>query len=159
MAGTHFRIDLDDAAARAAFKSLVGRAENLATPMAQVGEYLLREMWPKRFEEKRGPDGSPWAPVSEWYAHRKRRGKATQASGDARTRNPADLLQLTGDLMEYPRYQVDGDALEFGVNVEWAATHQFGDPSRNIPARPYMYMDEDDRAEAARLFLAWVRGA
>lgn len=158
MAGTHFRIDVDDTAAQAELKRLVDRGEDVSTPFKIVGDYLLREMWPRRFDEKRSPDGIDWAPVSPAYAARKRSGLATQDPGDAKSRNPADLLQLTGALSDFPRWQLDGNALEFGVNTLWAATHQFGDPSRNIPARPYMGLDEQDQAEVKRIFLAWLRG-
>lgn len=159
MAGTYLHIDLDDAAAQAELERLIERGENLDTPFRAFGEYLLLEMWPRRFREKIGPDGGAWAPVSALYDKRKRAGKATPSPGDARTTNPADLLQLTGELMDRPRYQMVGpDEMEFGVNTPWAATHQFGDPSRNIPARPYMFLDAVDRDEAARIFLAWLRG-
>lgn len=158
MAGTHFRIDVDDNAAQAELKRLIDPGEDVSMPFKIVGEYLLREMWPRRFAEKRSPDGIPWAPVNALYAARKRSGRATQDPGDARSRNPADLLQLTGEFGDYPRWQLDGNALEFGVNTRWATTHQFGDPSRNIPARPFMGMDEQDQAEARWIFVAWLFG-
>jgi hypothetical protein len=158
MAGTHFRVELEDAAAQQELQGLIDRGQSLQTPFMQVGEYLSDEMWPRRFREKRGPDGLPWAPVTERYAKRKRRGKATQVPSDARTTNPADLLLLTGELSDFPRYQMEGNALVFGVNTKWAAVHQFGFPRRNIPARPYMYLDADDRTEAAAIFRDWIMG-
>lgn len=160
MAGTNIRIELDDAAAQAELKRLIERGQDLRPALGEIGEYLVRDMWPKRFAEKRGPDGLPWAPVSEMYAKRKRAGTAAQAKGDARSTSAADLLELTGELMDYPRYQFaeGGNALDFGVNTVWAATHQFGDPRRNIPARPFLYLDEQDQAEARRIFVAWLFG-
>ncbi|MGQ0529997.1 MAG: phage virion morphogenesis protein [Panacagrimonas sp.] len=157
MAGTFIRIEIEDAAARATLKRLVERGQDLRPALGEVGEYLGREMWPKRFRDKRGPDGLPWAPVSELYAKRKRAGTAAQARGDARSASAADLLELTGELMDFPRYQFAGlNALDFGVNTKWAATHQFGDPARNIPARPFLWLDADDEDEIRQVFVSWL---
>lgn len=160
MAGTNIRIELDDAAAQAELKRLVDRGQDLRPALGEIGEYLLRDMWPKRFREKRGPDGLPWAPVSERYAKRKLAGTAAGARGDARSNSAAALLELTGELMDSPRYQLaeGGTALHFGVNTLWAATHQFGDPRRNIPARPFLFLDADDQDEVRRVFVSWIRG-
>lgn len=42
-----------------------------------------------------------------------------------------------------------GDIVAF-TDVPYAAAHQFGVPEQNLPARPFLFLTEEDRDEVAR---------
>ncbi len=89
----------------------------------------------RRIEEQLGaPDGTPWVDWSEKYA-------ATRHSGQG-------FLYAEGDLADSIDHQVvSNDQVEVGSNLIYAATHQFGDEDRGIPARPYLGLSADDEDE------------
>lgn len=86
-------------------------------------------------EEKEGPQGEVWPEWSERY----------EKTRHANHR----LLESEGDLMDSIGYAIylDGSGVEVGSNLVYAATHQFGDEDRNIPARPYLGLSDDNMAE------------
>jgi phage gpG-like protein len=72
------------------------------------------------------------------------------------------ILIATGDLMEsvtesegrYSDVVVTNNIIVFGTSHPGAATQQFGDTSRNIPARPFLLrFTEYDRARWRRILL------
>ena len=80
-------------------------------------------------------DGQSWPP------RKSKRGK-----------NP--LLILTGALIRSVGGQAPGHvervgdlSLELGTNLPYAGVHEFGYPGRNIPARPYLDVPEQDMSE------------
>lgn len=85
--------------------------------------------------DKEDPEGNAWAPWSERYAAKRHGGHS--------------LLEGEGILLGSMGYAVAlaGDQVEIGSNMIYAATHQFGDDERNIPARPYLGLSSDDEAE------------
>ena len=101
-------------------------------------------------DEKRAPDGRRWAPWSERYA---------------RTRGPQHSLLRgnTGYLADSLDHQVDGDTVIVGSNLVYAASHQFGDEDRRIPARPFIsdsaFEDETEREELRDVLRAFLKGA
>lgn len=88
-------------------------------------------------EDKSAPEGTDWPAWSAEYA-------ATRGTGQA-------LLQGEGDLLDSITHEVDGEAAEIGTNLIYAATHQFGDEERGIPARAFLGISPGDAAELARL--------
>lgn len=89
-------------------------------------------------ETKAAPDGSPWQEWSEDYA------KTLESHQSLLVANSKEGAQLWDSLT----HQVIGDeAVLVGTNVIYAATHQFGDESRGIPARPFLGIDEIDLAQ------------
>lgn len=95
--------------------------------------------------DKESPSGEPWPAWSPRYA-------ATRHSGHS-------LLQGEGDLLDSMTYNVlTGGGVEVGSNLVYAATHQFGDRERNIPARPYLGLSSEDLREIERLTDGYVEG-
>ena len=81
-----------------------------------------------------GPDGEPWAPLSEDYAEWKRR-----------KRPNAGILVFDDLLRGQLAYVVSGDVLLVGTNRPYGARHQFGFDGpdalgrhTNTPARPWL---------------------
>ena len=48
-------------------------------------------------------------------------------------------------------HAISGASVEVGSNLVYAATHQFGDPDRRIPARPYLGLSADDERDIEAL--------
>ena len=57
------------------------------------------------------------------------------------------------------RYHATTDRLEFGTDRKYGATHQFGDPRRNIPARPFLGLSDDDHREVLDILQEHLRDA
>ncbi len=127
MAGVNFVVN--DRAVLAKLAGLRDRGVDPEPVLRSIGEYLLR-VHETRFSEQKAPDGTPWEPLSPRYKRRKKR-------------NADKVLTLDGWLRRLA-YQVDDEGLSLGSNRIYAATHQFGDSERNIPARPFLGLTRND---------------
>lgn len=85
-------------------------------------------------DEKTSPEGEPWAPWSARYA----------GTRNARNSRRHSLLVGEGDLRDSIQSYSRGSEAVVGSPLIYAATHQFGDASRNIPARPYLGISADN---------------
>ena len=129
----------------------------------------LRRMQLDHFAREEGPDGQPWPPLKpetimarggkSSKGRRELRGfrrqaarlgvrlsRAEAAMASAAVTN-VKMLQDRGTLKSsLAKYATDSEAV-VGTNVKYAATHQYGDPSRGIPQRQYLYITESERSE------------
>ncbi len=80
--------------------------------------------------EKRGPGGEAWPGWSAAYA------EGRPAKGG--------LLELSGDLIDSFRWELEGLTVSVGSPQVYALTHQLGDPGRRVPARPYLGISDAD---------------
>lgn len=80
--------------------------------------------------DKASPANEPWPEWSAEYAETRHAGQS--------------LLQGEGHLLNSLTYQVMGDSVLVGSPLVYAATHQFGDPDREIPQREYLGLEGDD---------------
>lgn len=96
-------------------------------------------------DEKTSPDGEPWAPWSARYA----------GTRNAKNSRRHSLLVGEGDLRDsiqsFTRGFGSGSEAVVGSPLIYAATHQFGDASRNIPARPYLGISADNHQKIEEL--------
>ncbi len=162
MAGAKFGVEIDDRDVQAAFDRLLKAGESLEPAFRNIGEYLLishRE----RFRAQESPEGVPWAPLSDLTLRRKMlRGVRREKGGKRRSLTDADgstkigairalgsakILIDRGYLVGSLTYAVSPDRLVFGTPMIYGATHQFGDPECNIPARPFLGVSDRDRLE------------
>lgn len=134
MAGTRdgIRIEIDDREVQVALRRLQEKVGDLSDTFRDIGEYLLNATQ-ARFDREIDPAGNPWAPLKPETKARKRR-------KDHRDK----ILQMEGHLRDDLAMQADPDGVEIGTNRVYGATHQFGDASRGIPARPFLGISEDD---------------
>lgn len=145
MAGAKFGIEVEDRDVAAAFDRLLEAGGDLEPAFRDIGELLLishRE----RFRTQESPDGVPWTPLSPKYQARKRR-------------NRGKILVLEGWLSGRMSYAAGPDRLVFGTPMIYGATHQFGDPARNIPARPFLGISEGDREGIFDILRDHIEGA
>lgn len=148
-------LTVDKRTALAGLDRLIQLADNPRVLLGEIGECLI-DSTQQRFLEKLSPEGEPWSPVSPAYAERKREGKATNDAGDAKTTDPSDILRLTHQLMGNLFYDVNGSELVFGSPEPYAAAHQFGIPSKNLPARPWLGLSAKDEAEVEALTTGYL---
>jgi len=111
-----------------------------ATPlMDDIGAMLVTSTQ-DRFERGVDPEGTAW----------KQSDRVTRAQGNAQT------LVDTGRLMTSITHVPGNNEVEVGTNVIYGAIHQAGGQagrgkSVTIPARPYLGISFDDRAEIGNL--------
>lgn len=114
-------------------------AEVLDTIGASVESQVRRRI----STEKQAPDGSAWPAWSDRYM---RRGTGY-----------ALLKTREANLFGSITYNVMGrDSVEIGSPLIYAATHQFGDDDRNIPARPYLGLSSEDEDDIQDDIEAWL---
>ncbi len=90
-------------------------------------------------DEKSAPDGTPWVPWSEAY-------------DDTREEHHS-LLVGEGNLLDSVQNYSAGAEARVGTNLVYGAIHHFGgeEVGSNIPARPYLGLSANDRAEIMAL--------
>jgi phage gpG-like protein len=163
MAGANLSINVefDDSRVLARLKSLERAGGNMQLAFQDIGEYLLishRE----RFDKEQAPDGTPWEPLAESTLRRKmlkgvRKGKGQKRkslttgkgtkAGAINALARSKILVERSDLRDTLRYQASSDGLLFGTDRIYGASHQFGDDDRNIPAREFLGLSDEDQAE------------
>lgn len=98
----------------------------------------------RNYDDQRAANGSAWAP---------------HAPMTVRMYGPHPILILSGAMQEASTktgvegnyLDVDDRSIVTGVNLPYAATHQFGDLDRNIPARPFYDLPESYITEIENL--------
>lgn len=141
MAGAHVKFTLNEREWEKAQRNLDRLLADPYDLLVDIGEHLLLST-DEQFERQIDPEGRPWERVSDRYASRKEQRKVTRRAGAVS--DSRQVLQLTRDMRRLVRYQVDGHELLQGSDRIYAATHQFGDPSRNIPERRWLGLSTDD---------------
>ncbi len=124
MAGSFISVDvLGTSTVAKELNKLIQQSSNLDPAFRDIGEYLL-ESTQQRFVDQQAPDGEPWEPLSpKTLAKKKRQDR---------------VLTETGTLADTLNYQLGANQLQFGSNMEYAATHQFGREADGIVARPFL---------------------
>lgn len=95
---------------------------NIRDLLEVVGSEVEGQTRARIEDEKRSPDGAPWAPWSTDYAKTRHGGHS--------------LLMDEGHLGDAIQYIVSGDEVAVGSNLVYHATHQYG--RGPIPARPQL---------------------
>ena len=121
----------------------------LAQGLAHVGA-LIESQTKGRFDERRSPDGEPWAPWSPAYAKTRRKGQT--------------LLVSSGALRDDIAWELTEDELAVGSGLVYAAIHQAGGTDdmpagpAAIPARPYLGLSAADAKEVDDAIAEWIEG-
>ncbi|MEJ1358333.1 MAG: phage virion morphogenesis protein [Candidatus Sedimenticola sp. (ex Thyasira tokunagai)] len=135
MAGASIRVDykISDQAVTDVLDRLVLAGGDMETAFSDFGAYLeLSHL--ERFDRQEAPDGTPWEPLNPKYQARKKK-------------NADKILVLEGFMRDLLAYNASTSGLEFGTNQIQGATHQFGDPARGIPERPFIGLSPADETE------------
>ncbi|EIC28018.1 MULTISPECIES: phage virion morphogenesis protein [Methylomicrobium] len=145
MAGAFIEVEFDDRAVQQLLRRLVDLTGDLEPAFADIGEYLTRSH-DERFGRQVAPDDEPWKELSPSYLARK-------------PKNQDKILTLEGDLRRSLHYEVSADQLLFGTGSKYGATHQYGDPRRHIPERPFLGVSDDDRDEILDIIRDHIQAA
>lgn len=140
-ASSGIQIDHDDADVQAALKKLLAKLGNLEPFFRDMGESLLISHR-ARFDRAVSPEGVPWPDLDPDYKQHKKK-------------NRDKILVLDGWLRQL-NYAASGTELRIGTDRVYGATHQFGDPSRHIPARPFLGLDDAERKELLDALADWL---
>jgi phage virion morphogenesis protein len=170
MAGVHFEVTGVEQVA-AALRRAIAQTQNMHGLHEGIAVLIENSTRRRIAEDKRSPDGAAWPAWSPAYA-------ATRGSGHS-------LLQGQGDLLDSIQSVATAASAEVGSNLVYAAIHQFGGttkpheirpkrkkalafgggffarvqhPGSEIPARPYLGLDEDDRRDIEELTETWLGG-
>lgn len=141
MAGVSTRIHVTDRSGLDFMDRLGRRMTNMRPVMAEIGE-IVAESIQRNFTEQRSPDGVPWAPLSLETLKRKR--------------HPDRILYESGILFRSIHPEPHARSVSIGTNIIYGAVHQFGHKPKNIPARPYLGVRDEDWTEIEAAVLHWL---
>jgi phage virion morphogenesis protein len=156
MTGAVIKVDAQYTEVLDALGRLAGQDGGLVSVgLKALGQAMLKSTR-ARFDAQRAPDGTAWVALNAEYAKGKRGTKILQGSG------------MAGGLLGSITAQIYGNTLLIGTNKIYGRAHQFGVTivPRNyptlvfrmngrlfwarkvtIPARPYLGLSAEDRAE------------
>ena len=145
------KIQLTPADTRAAFRTLETLARDFTPVTKAYGQYMVRRTR-QRFDAQTSPNGQPFAALSPAYATRKR----------AHPTALRKILQFGGELRDSfvafptPTGVTISSNLKVSGGRSLAAIHHFGAPAANIPARPILGLDAQDRQELKDTVRDWL---
>lgn len=130
------QVDYDDKEVTRMLQRLIDAGINPRPALLGIGEELV-DSTKKRFETTSDPDGTPWERNAESTI--KRKGRDQPLTGDG-----ALGKEIYFDVVE-------GDTLEVGSVMKYAAMQQFGGTKEefphlwdDIPARPFIGISDSD---------------
>lgn len=107
-----------------------------------TGAEVVSQVQRRIASEKTSPKGKAWKAWSPRYAKNAKHGRS--------------LLVKEGHLLQSIEVQEQGGDVWVGSNLPYAATHNFGDSSRNIPQREYLGIQENKLDSLLRIVDDWV---
>lgn len=141
MVGIAAKFELDSKQAQLAMRRL--SQLDIGALVYNVGALIESSTQRRIQEEKRSPEGEPWALRSPSYSQSRRPGQS--------------ILISDGDLLASIQNYSTGDVARVGTNMVYGAVHQLGsDGDQNIPARPYLGLSESDETDINRLVIGEV---
>lgn len=140
MAGANIQIVYEDEQVLDVLGRLIDITENTEPVMMEIAEYLHGQTR-EHFDNEEDPDGNAWAPLQASTLERKsRQGVPVNQILHGETLHLRDTI--------FPFWSADEAGVSTGPGTgAYAATHQFGDDSRNIEARLFLGIGPDDEAE------------
>lgn len=138
-----FKVTVDAAGTHAMLQGMAARAHDLKKPMRAFGEFMVRRTT-QRIEGQ--PDF--WPPLAD----------STRAKKKGRL-----ILVGKGRLLRSITYLAGSRELEIGSNVIYARIHQLGGMAGRgrrvrIPARPYLWFEEEDLKELQETIADYLEG-
>ena len=146
-------ITIDDRELQRDIGGLIGKLRNPKPALNEIGLVLVRSVR-KNFKAEGRP--TKWKPVQQ-----RKRDKAAAAKRAAagQSLRGHKILQDTGNLRSSIApasgkpdvWEVTNKYVLLGTNVKYAATHQYGDKSRNIAQRQFLLIHPQDARAAVRI--------
>ena len=123
------------------------KLEDLTDYWDSVGKYMEKKTIQERFEKEQAPDGTKWKPLSP--ARIKQRLKRHK-------RGNMKILSDTGELRRI-HYEAGKNYVQIGTNVKYAKVHQFGSKKKNIPARPFLGVNEYELRHIKGMLTSYIK--
>lgn len=139
MSDKPIEIEFDNKEVHEKLLNLAKRTENLRPLMKNIAG-IFSYSTEENFKEEGRPD--KWVDLTE----------STKKQRTKKRKWPGQILQVEGKLAASINTYYDNDSAVIGSNLEYAAIHQLGgqagkNKSVEIPARPYLFLTEDDYEE------------
>ncbi len=159
MSGFSFEARIDDREIMQAMSSMENKARDMTPAMKAIGEYVIRRTQ-DHFSREEDPEGKPWKPLSAATFMSLYKGRKVTKKGITKklTRHilAHKILTKSHQLRMSITYRADAESATIGTNKIYARIHQLGGKSGRgqkitIPARPYLGINDADRAEAIRI--------
>ncbi len=140
-------ITIDDTEVLNALKRLAQESGDMHKVFDSIGSALVTRVTDD-FEAGRSPTGEAWEPLKRATQlgrlkrnkrNFRKKGALSNQGRRAASKGFQPLID-TGALMKGITHQADKTSVEVGSAEDYAALHQFGDSSRNLPARPFLPM-------------------
>ncbi|WP_147613912.1 phage virion morphogenesis protein [Treponema pectinovorum] len=153
MAGSVVTIQDDE------LKVLCSRLNNMALKPSDRKKLLhsigveMESQTKERFETKTSPDGDDWAEIAQSTKkfYRKKYGSDNPGKGT--------LWRLSSvPLIDTVTSQAGSWSVLVGATKVYAAVHQYGWRERNIPARPYLGLSNDDKVDIIGIINTFLEG-
>lgn len=123
---------INDKEVQRALKRAIRKIKNPTALFQTIEGSMFRDVM-DHFRKEVGPNRKKWKGLKlETLIARAKKRKVPSAG----------ILKDTGRLRNSIRGKSGRRFAEVGTNLVYAATHDFGDPSRNIPKREFMYLSE-----------------
>ena len=110
--------------------------------LSVLGNIVEKQTVDRLIDGKESPDGEAWPEWSPRYARSRHSNQ--------------NLLQSSGDLIDSIQSIVGVNGAEIGSNIEYAASHQFGDANRGIPQREFLGISSDNINELQNTLEDWA---
>jgi phage gpG-like protein len=170
-----WNIDLDNKEVKEVFRELQGKVENMRPVMKEASETMYHVVTENFDTEGKRLDNGEWTDLSPGTKERRSKSevrvrdkegkhakyKRGDKKGQYRTRQikpswPGKILQVSGQLEDSISADYDEFSAVVGTNDIRAATHQFGDPDRNIPGRSFLELTDGDLDKIENDALKWL---
>lgn len=138
MAGSIYEVEFDISELEKFINSL--SKFNPSELLDNIGT-LVETQTQDRFVSETDPDGKKWA---AWSSKYKKSGKGI------------NILRNTQRLFGSINYQVKGNNVEVGSNVEYSAVHNYGYEKRKIPKRTFLGMGEQNKKDVDKLVKLYI---
>lgn len=136
MADNDLQLNVDNKAVTEALLKLAKRSENLRPLMKNIAG-IFASSTEENFKNEGRPD--KWTDLAD----------VTKKSREKINKWPGQILTVEGQLATSVTTQYDDDSAVIGSNKDYARIHQLGGNAGRgkkvkIPARPYLYLTNDD---------------
>jgi hypothetical protein len=128
------------------YSELIGRAKDLSPVFEKFGAYMIDGSIWRNFEAQGRP--TPWPPLSPLYAAR----KAKRYPG-------ARILERTGQMMGSFFARATKQTLKIDNPFRYWKAHQKGAPTRNLPRRVIVLLQDVDKGVLTRWTRQYLRTA
>lgn len=180
-----FEVSVENQAGQA-LQQLVEAGRNPRSALKVIGEYLVRQT-DTRFRAEQSPDGTPWAPLAPGTIEDKRLArkilKILQRDGILRRSITYQVLSdeavAVGSNLQYAAVHQFGatinrearqQTLYFRIRkgrvenrfarqekADFAQDVQVGPSTQTVPARPFLGLNDSDRAEISQIIIDHLR--